>query len=77
MLSRRPAGDEDILSFQDGDNREKSISAHWTSLRPPNPYITISDGRSLFCPKDLLELVRLVKDLRTSKKRSRGKKAKA
>lgn len=75
-MSSRCVDDEDFLFFQDAENRDNSISAHWTSLKPPNPYIAISDGRSLFYPKDLLELVRLVKDLRTAKKRNRMRKAK-
>jgi hypothetical protein len=76
VLSCRCFDDEDFLVFQGAEGRNNSISARWTSLKPPNPYIAISNGRSLFCPKDLLELVRLVKDLKTAKKRNRGRKAK-
>ena len=73
-MSRRCIDDEDFLFFQGAENRNNSISERWTNLKPPNPYIAISDGRSLFCPKDLLELVRLVKDLRTANKRNRVRK---
>jgi hypothetical protein len=76
ILYRQRHHGEDWLFFQNLEKHKDSIPACWTSLKPPNPYIAISDGRSLFCPKDLLELVQLIKDVKATKKRSRQRKTK-
>ena len=77
VLWRRRIDGEDFLIFQNMENHNNSISVYWTSLNQPNPYIVISDGRSLFRPKELLELVQLLKDLKGSKKRPSRKKRKS
>ena len=76
ILSRRCIDGEDFLFFQNVENHNNIISSHWTSLKPPNPYIVISDGRSIFCPIDLLELVQLIRDLKVTTRRVRRKKVK-
>ena len=48
-----------------------SVPPQWTDLVAPNPEIVIGEYRALFCLADLLELERLVDQLR---KRDSGKK---
>jgi hypothetical protein len=76
-LCRRRIDGDDFLFFQNAESHNNGISVHWTNLNPPNPYIVISDGRSLFRPQELLELVQLLKDLKPAKKRSPRKKRKS
>ncbi len=76
ILFHRCIYGEDFLFFQNAENHNNNISAHWTSLKPPNPYVEISDGRSLFRPRDLLELVQFAKDIKPARKRCCSKKAK-
>ncbi|MFC1783210.1 DUF5372 family protein [Planctomycetota bacterium] len=76
-MCRRHIEGEDFLFFQHGENHNYGISIHWTSLNPPNPYVMISEGRSLFRPQELLELVQLLKDLKSNHKRSPRKKRKS
>ena len=73
VLFSRSFGGEDYLFFQNKQNRDNRIPAYWTSLNPANPYVVISGGRSLFCPKNLLELVQLIKDLKVTARRTRRK----
>jgi hypothetical protein len=73
-LFRRCIDGEDWLFFQNQENRDNRIPTSWTSLYPPDPYIVISEGRSLFSPRDLLELVQLAKDLKATRKRSYPRK---
>ena len=75
ILFRRCIDGEDYLFFQNVENHNNNISAHWTSLKPPNPYVEISDGRSLFDPRDMLELVQFAKDIKPVRKRSCSKKS--
>jgi hypothetical protein len=75
-LFQRCIGGEDYLFFDYQAKHNANISARWTSLMSPNPYVVISDGRSLFCPKDLLELVQLTRDIKSVRKRRYTKKAK-
>ena len=74
ILFRRCIDGEDYLFFQNVENHNNNISAHWTSLKPPNPYVEISGGRSLFRPRDLSELVQFAKDIKPAKKRRCSKK---
>ncbi|MEE8378820.1 MAG: DUF5372 family protein, partial [Gammaproteobacteria bacterium] len=76
VLFQRCIGGEDYLFFDYQAKRNANISARWTSLGSPNPYVVISDGRSLFCPKDLLELVQLTRDIKSVRKRRYAKKVK-
>ena len=50
--------------YRDRRERLSSIPAGWTDLEPPEPFVTISAGRSPFRQEDLLELVRLVAGLK-------------
>jgi hypothetical protein len=73
VLFRRCINGEDWLFFQNVENRDNRIPTSWTSLYPRDPYLVISNGRSLFSPKDLLELVHLTKDLKATRGQSRQK----
>ena len=66
----------DSIFFRIERNSITSIPVRWTSLKPQNPYVVISNGRSLFCPKDLLDLAQLVKYLKSEQKHRRKGKAK-
>jgi hypothetical protein len=37
----------------------RSLPLAWTSLAPPEPFVTIAAGRARFCYQDLLQLVQL------------------
>jgi len=66
----------DSIFFRSERSSRASIPVRWTSLKPQNPYVVISNGRSLFCPKDLLDLAQLVKYLKSEQKHRRKGKAK-
>jgi hypothetical protein len=51
---------EQLIYYHDRRQRLISIPAGWTDLEPPDPFVTISAGRSPFRLEDLRELVRLV-----------------
>ena len=40
-----------------------SLSARWTDVLPPDPFVMVSAGRSLFRVDDLLELAALLRRL--------------
>jgi hypothetical protein len=50
----------------DTDGRLRSMPACWTSVAPPDPFVTVAAGRSLFRAEDLLALVRLLRRLEGS-----------
>jgi hypothetical protein len=41
------------------DQHVRSLPLAWTSLAPPDPFVTIAAGRARFCYQDLLQLVQL------------------
>jgi len=47
--------------YRDGRGRVCSVPASWTSVAPPDPYVTLSAGRSLLRLDDLLTLVHVVR----------------
>jgi len=63
VLHRR-RGDLDRACFYDEEGRLVSLPACWTSLSPPDPFVVLSAGRAAFRAADLLELARLVRELR-------------
>jgi hypothetical protein len=50
--------------FADANERLNSISAAFTDLSAPDPFVVQASGRSYFRVSELLELVRLVAELR-------------
>jgi hypothetical protein len=53
---------EDRIFYHQDDGLLTSIPAYWTSGYDPDVFNVISDGRSAFRFKELLELARLVDD---------------
>ncbi|CAA9222172.1 MAG: hypothetical protein AVDCRST_MAG26-588 [uncultured Chloroflexia bacterium] len=39
------------------DQHVRSLPLAWTSLAPPDPFVSIAAGRAHFCFEDLLQLV--------------------
>ncbi len=60
MVTVRNNWGEQLIYYRDRRRQLSSIPAGWTDLEPPDPFVTISAGRSPFRLEDLLELVRLV-----------------
>ena len=54
---------EDRVYYRHGDGSTRAISASWTSVYDPDVFNIVSDGRSSFRFKELLELTRLVDEL--------------
>jgi hypothetical protein len=54
---------DDRVSFHDGHGRLRSMPATWTSVVEPDPFVTLSGGRSLFRVADLLRLADLLQGL--------------
>ena len=54
------------MYFHDLDGELRLLPARWTSLAAPDPFVTIAAGRSWFRIQDLVELVRLVGNLKDS-----------
>jgi hypothetical protein len=46
--------------YRDETGDLRSMPAAWTSEGPPDPFVTLAGGRSLFHIEDLLRLVALV-----------------
>jgi len=62
IVSLKQGWGEDRVFYRQEDGRLISIPACWTSIYEPNPFNTISKGRSVFRFQELLELVRLIDD---------------
>lgn len=60
LLAYRHNWGENRVMYRDGRGRVCSLPASWTSLAPPDPYVTVSAGRSLLRLDDLLTLVDVV-----------------
>jgi hypothetical protein len=60
---------EDRVYFHDDQGRVVSLRAQWTSVFSPPPVVALSAGRSAFRADDLLELARLLRGLKATRKR--------
>jgi hypothetical protein len=49
--------------YQGGSGRLLSIPAAWTTLSEPDPFVSLTDGRSAFRCEDLLALRRYLDSL--------------
>jgi hypothetical protein len=56
LVDRRSTWGEDRVYFLDKGGALKRLPASWTSAAVPDPYVSVSAGRSFFRPEDLLEL---------------------
>jgi Family of unknown function (DUF5372) len=55
---------ENRVFFIDGQGQTRWLSASWTSVEPPDPFVVLAAGRAAFRTQDLLELARLIEVLR-------------
>ena len=55
---------EDRLWFQVASGRLRSIPANWTSIVAEDPFVEVAAGRASFRLEELLELVRLIRELK-------------
>jgi hypothetical protein len=60
LLYRKQDWGEDRVFFHDDKGQVRSITASWTDVIQPSPFVFISAGRALFQTQDLVELTRLV-----------------
>ena len=60
LVTFRQNWDEDRVYFYDEAERLRSIPRLWTSLRTPDLFVEVSDGRSAFRVCDLVELAELL-----------------
>lgn len=51
---------EDRVTLQLADGTLQSVPVGWTDRVPPDPYLSLGKGRSLFRVEDLLALAELV-----------------
>ena len=63
---RRVKSGEDRLSLQVGPEQVVRIPAAWTTLGPPDPFVELAGGRSLYRVEDLVRLCRLIAECRVS-----------
>lgn len=67
LVTYRHNWGENRVYYQDKDGRLAAIPAEWTSVGPADPFVMVSDGRSLFRFEDLLQLVRLAQAFQQGK----------
>ena len=53
---------EDRVFYHDTDGEPRSLPTDWTSLAPPDPFLLVAGGRSLFRFADLLALTKLLEE---------------
>jgi uncharacterized protein DUF5372 len=66
LVSKHRSGGGWQVCFADANERLGSISAAFTDLSAPDPFVVQSAGRSYFRVPELLELVRLIAGLQGS-----------
>jgi hypothetical protein len=64
LVTYRHNWGEHRVYFHDDEDHLVSLPAAWTSVFAPDPFVVISAGRSAFRVQDLLELARLLDDVR-------------
>ena len=62
IVSLKQTWGEDRVSYHQEDGRLTSIPACWTTVYEPHPFNLISQGRSAFRFRELLELVGLIEE---------------
>jgi len=65
LVSYRSTWSSKLVFFHDDTGKLCSIPASWTSVLPPDPFVSISNGRSPFRVDNLLELYRLIQEIST------------
>ena len=54
---------EERVFYRDPHGHRASLPACWTSLAPPDPYLTVAASRSRFRLQDLLDLAALLEEV--------------
>ena len=65
---RRSAYEYRILFFN-AKGRRSSVPLDWTDIGTVDPFVAISAGRALFRVEDLLGLVRLIEEIKSTKRK--------
>jgi hypothetical protein len=65
LIERANNWREDKIWFYNPAGRLSSLPACWTSVVAEDPFIVVAAGRALFRVEDLLELVRLIGQLKS------------
>jgi Family of unknown function (DUF5372) len=63
LISRWRNWGGDRVLFEDSEGRVRSLPTAWTSVAVPDPFVSVSAGRSYFRTEDLLALVSLIRPL--------------
>lgn len=67
LVAYKSAWGEDRVYFYDEESQLRALPASWTDAVASDPFVTIAAGRTPFRAGDLLELVRLVRCLSSSR----------
>jgi hypothetical protein len=65
LVAYKSAWGEDRVYFYDHEQQLIALPASWTDVIAVDPFVAVADGRSLFRAGDLLELVELVRRVRS------------
>ena len=68
LVTRRSLWGENRVYFHDRSGKLISVPTSWTNLGSEDPFVTISDGRSLFRAEDLLTLSTVIEEVKERKK---------
>jgi hypothetical protein len=58
-------GEHRVFFRKPGQTRIQSLAATWTDVVDPDPFLAVSAGRAHFRPSDLLQLVALLRELKS------------
>jgi hypothetical protein len=64
LVTYRRAWGEDRVDYTDDRGELVSVPAAWTSGCAPDPVVVVSAGRSAFRVEDLVDLARLIEELK-------------
>jgi hypothetical protein len=67
LVAYKSAWGEDRVYFYDEEAQLRALPASWTDAAASDPFVTIAAGRAPFRAGDLLDLVRLVRCLSSSR----------
>jgi hypothetical protein len=65
FVDRRPRWSEDRVFYRDRHGHLASLPAQWTSAVAEDPFVVVAAGRARFRVTDLIDLVELVRRLRS------------
>lgn len=74
VLRCRKIWGEERVTYLNAKGEARRIPLAWTSLALPDPFLTVSAGRSMLHVKNLLDMVALVREIRESKPNTVNKK---